>query len=260
MNRVLSPLERRRGIRSPWHWMILCSLMIHGVVFFSVWEMGRLSQANILFSAPIQVSLVGGPSQVSPENPSDTPQAEQEENEQVIKKAKPLFRKPKLDTKRDLVSIRPSAVKEPEPAPVVQKKEEPNEPPIKRADMDDIRPEPQSAPNNPAGAASAIQRALGALGKTGGTVLSKEEGQYVRLIQERIGENWQAYLPPGENKILGQARIIIAEDGSIKELALLKGSGKPSIDASFVRALKRLVLPPPPRRFVGDPLIIQFHG
>ena len=255
MNRVLSPLSKRKGMRAPWHWTVLCSLLIHCAVFFGVWQMGRLSQANTYVSSPIRVDLVSGPSQVSSQKPAETQQTQPEEKKQVVKKAKPLFRKPKLDTKRDLVSIRPSTVKAPKPAPV-EKKEEP---PARRADVKDIRPEPQSVPDSPTSTAAGIQRALGAMGNTRGTRLSKEEDQYVRLIQERIGENWQAYLPPGE-KILGQARIKIAVDGSILELTLLKGSGKPHIDASFVRALKRLVLPPPPRRFVSDALIIQFHG
>jgi TonB family protein len=84
-----------------------------------------------------------------------------------------------------------------------------------------------------------------------------EEARYLQMLQQRIEENWRAYLPP-EQGVLGEVRIRISSDGGIREFSFVKGSGKSHVDASIVSAIKKVVLPPPPSSLADRPLVLRF--
>jgi TonB family protein len=91
----------------------------------------------------------------------------------------------------------------------------------------------------------------------GGGRLSHEESRYIRLLQARIAENWQAYLEPEEG-VLGEVQIRISTAGRIREFKFHRGSGKAHVDDSIVRALKKVLLPPPPKTLANRTLILRF--
>ncbi|MGQ9654310.1 MAG: energy transducer TonB, partial [Thermodesulfobacteriota bacterium] len=114
-----------------------------------------------------------------------------------------------------------------------------------------------ASPSKGGQAATPGPKAASAPAGGGGGTMAAEETRYLQMLQQRIEENWRAYLPP-EQGVLGEVRIRISSDGAIREFSFVKGSGKSHVDASIVSAIKKVVLPPPPSGLADRPLVLRF--
>jgi outer membrane biosynthesis protein TonB len=214
----------------PWPWIVAFSLLLHVMVFLGLWGMEQYSLRRVNTPSFIFVSLVEQPSGSPPPKDQAT-----EENKPRIKKRIP---RPVARANRKLVSIRPPEVRVPE---------------RKRAKKEEQVQEPPSRKRATQSAAGVTAAPAG----TGGGRFRAEEARYLEVLRERIVENWRAYLPPEEG-VLGEVRILISRDGRIREFSFLRGSGKAHVDASIVRALQKVILPPPPSSLAGRPLVLRF--
>jgi outer membrane biosynthesis protein TonB len=152
---------------------------------------------------------------------------------------------------RKAVSINPTEVKAPERTAPPQKLDTPPpQPKSTQAQPESSSKPAEAGPKATAGAAAAP-------GGGGGGKLTPEEARYLQMLQERIEENWRAYLPPDEG-VLGEVRIQIGQDGRIREFTFVKGSGKSHVDSSIVTALKKVALAPPPASIADRPLVLRF--
>jgi outer membrane biosynthesis protein TonB len=220
----------------PWTWIIAISLLLHFSVFLGIWWLEQYSPRRTLNPSVISVSLV------------DQPMGQQPRLEQVAPdEAKaPEIRKriprPVPKVQRKVVSITPPELKLPEREKSTAKEPE-SEPPRPTADAKKAGEPRPTVAAGPAG--------------RGGGQLNPEEARYLQVLRDRIMENWRAYLPPEEG-VLGEVQIEISSDGRISEFDFKRGSGKEQVDASIVRALKRVVLPPPPSTLAERPLLLRF--
>lgn len=232
-----------------WHWMVLFSLFFHGIGGLFVLGLEQYAPRRSFNPEVISVRLVGpmetgavrATSQPSPSLPQGQPSTPQH------KESTPPKRIPVAvpQAERKTVSINPSDVKPPERTPPKT-----IEPPSTS--------QPQPASPSKGGQAATIgpKAATGPAGEGSGN-MGTEEARYLQMLQQRIEENWRAYLPQ-EQGVLGEVRIRISPDGGIREFSFVKGSGKSHVDASIVSAIKKVVLPPPPSSLADRPLVLRF--
>jgi outer membrane biosynthesis protein TonB len=231
--------------------MVILSLFLHGAGVLLVLGVEQYAPRRSFDPQVISVRLVGPaeagairavgqPAPIAPHDQPPAPQSKEPTPQKRIPVAVP-------QAERKTVSINPSEVKPPE-----------------RASPQKIEPLPprQAQPASPAKEGGQATAGLGpkaAGGPTGGGGgdMGSEEARYLQMLQQRIEENWKAYLPP-EQGVLGEVRIRISPDGGIREFSFLKGSGKSHVDASIVSAIKKVVLPPPPSSLADRPLVLRF--
>lgn len=234
MNAGLPRTYLREEGHPSWLWMVGFSLLLHGVACLAIWGFERYASRRPHTPMAISVRLVGASSVQRPSVAKSSP----EEKNTSAKSRRVRIRRPIPRTKRKLVSIRPAEVKVP--------------------DRKTSKPKPISSPpkttqkTTPAAPLVATKPSGGGAGK-----LTSEEEKYLKMLQERIEENWRAYLPE-ESGVLGEVRIRIAPDGRISEFTFLKGSGKAHVDASITRAIKKTILPPPPKSLAGQAWVLRF--
>ncbi len=230
-----------------WHWMVFLSLFLHGVGGLFILGLEQYAPRRTFNPEVISVRLVGpvdtgvARATAKPSEPQGQPSAPQH------KEATPPKRIPVAvpQAERKTVSINPSDVKPPERTPPKT-----IEPPTS--------PQPQTgSPSKTGQAATPGPKAVSGPAREGGGSIGSEEARYLQMLQQRIEENWKAYLPP-EQGVLGEVRIRISPDGGIREFSFVKGSGKSHVDASIVSAIKKVVLPPPPSSLADRPLVLRF--
>jgi len=237
-----------------WHWMVVVSIVLHGVGLLAVWGLERYTPRRSFDPTVISVRLVGAvPSASMSPAPQSSSQAQTQsrptpppEKATTSQSRIPL---PVPQAERKAVSINPTDVKTPERTPPPVPKVETPPPPAPKA--------PSSGKGASQGGADVGPKvAAAATGGGGGGNFTAEEAQYLQMLQERIHESWTAYVGPEEGEVL--VRIQISPDGRIREFTFLKGSGKSFVDSSIVSALKKVALPPPPASLADRPLPLRF--
>jgi|Deesub1362A_J573_1020465.scaffolds.fasta_scaffold00055_53 outer membrane biosynthesis protein TonB len=223
-----------------WPWILSLSLMLHVLAAAGIWGVNSITQRVRKPTRVVMVRLVAPPAvstvKAAPrKGPAEPPP----------KTSRRILR-PVPRTERKLVTIRPSRLKVPRPKP--ERKRIVPSPPAPSVPA--VRPQPSTTPAREA-------PGILAAGHPRGRPLSKQEEAYLRILTERITENWRAYLPPEEG-VLGEVQILIAPNGKVRQFRFVKGSGRPHVDASIERAIRKLVLPPPPPSFADRPLLIRF--
>ncbi len=91
------------------------------------------------------------------------------------------------------------------------------------------------------------------------TTLGTRFGAYAQQIQTLIARNWKT-----DDVTVAQGPTVIAtfdlmKDGSIRNLAILKGSGVRSLDLSVRRAIEGVTFPPLPPGFDGNSAKCEFN-
>ncbi len=87
-------------------------------------------------------------------------------------------------------------------------------------------------------------------------------GRYLYLIVEIVRRNWYAEMPwSAQNGEKGRVDIVfeILKDGSVPEIRLVGSSGKDPLDRAAVAGIRlSRPLPPLPKEFTGDNLVLHF--
>lgn len=90
------------------------------------------------------------------------------------------------------------------------------------------------------------------------TTLGSRFGAYAQLIQDLIARNWNT----GDVTVHSAPPVIatfdLMRDGSIRNLAILQGSGVPSLDFSVRRAIEGVTFPPIPLGFEHNSAKCEF--
>jgi hypothetical protein len=238
-----------------WYWMILVSLLLHGLGAIAVVAIERNMPRRSIDPSVISVRLVGAVpgasmAQSSPAGGQSAPaqsKPAQLEDRRATPAKVPI---PVPQAERKAVSIQPTEVKVPDraqPAPRVEPRQ-------------DSAPKASQAGKGSAQSGGEVGPKVAAAqpGGGGGGKLTPEEARYLQMLQDRIEESWRAYVPTEEGGVLGEVRIQISGDGRIKEFVFVKGSGKSHVDSSIVSALTKVTLPPPPASIADKPLVLRF--
>jgi periplasmic protein TonB len=103
--------------------------------------------------------------------------------------------------------------------------------------------------------------AKGGFGFTGGGDFGNKYSWYVKVIQQKVSENWLKYeIDP---RISAANRVYVtfdvARDGSPRNVQVEQSSGVPSLDQSAVRALQRIdTFGPLPSDYSGNKVSVEF--
>jgi outer membrane biosynthesis protein TonB len=89
----------------------------------------------------------------------------------------------------------------------------------------------------------------GRVGTGANTTLGTRFAGYAQQIQELIARNWRTGDVNVQTAPLVIATFDLMKDGSIRNLAILQGSGVPSLDFSVRRAIEGVIFPPIPPGF-----------
>jgi TonB family protein len=89
----------------------------------------------------------------------------------------------------------------------------------------------------------------GRVGMGANTTLGTRFGGYAQQIQELIARNWRTADVTVQTAPPVIATFDLMKDGSIRNLAILQGSGVPSLDFSVRRAIEGVAFPPIPPGF-----------
>jgi outer membrane biosynthesis protein TonB len=220
----------------PWPKVVALSLLLHlifimGLFGISRWNTNKRQQPKF-----ISVELLVA---ASPPAPKHTP-AQRPPSKTRSKQLKTKVTIPKV--KRQAVSVAPRKMELPKPSAKRKiSRPKPKEPEVPRRSAQYRR--------DSRGAGTQLAPSSGGL--------SSRELQYLSMLQQRIEENWRAYLPQ-QTGVVGEVEIELSANGVIQRIVFRKGYGLGQVDESIKRALKRVVLPPPPRSLVGRPLVLRF--
>jgi protein TonB len=231
------------------HGMLLASILIYGAV------VGRNSGTNwgsdTMGGDAMSANLVSN-------IPLPRPQVETENI--VANESKGLTKsEPKVEEKvpPDAIPIpdKPTKIK-PKPITSTVTKPKPVEPP-----PTNVIPFGQGGPvSGPYGTFS-VPNAKGGFGFTGGGDFGSRYAYYVRIVQQKVSDNWLKYeIDPS---ITNARRVYITFDidrsGRPTNVQLEQSSGVPSLDISAVRALQRIdTFGPLPNDYSGSRVSVEF--
>jgi TonB family protein len=94
----------------------------------------------------------------------------------------------------------------------------------------------------------------------GGQLVALEFIAYRQQVINTIKGEWTNVL--GHAGLVAKVRFQIAPDGSVSDIRLEQGSGNAAYDASALRAVQHVTLPPPPARYASDfrDFVMEFHS
>jgi len=98
----------------------------------------------------------------------------------------------------------------------------------------------------------------GRVGLGANTTLGTRFGAYAQQIQELIARNWNTGSVTVRTAPPVIATFDLMKDGSIRNLAILQGSGVPSLDFSVRRAIEGVTFPPIPQGFEHNSAKCEF--
>lgn len=232
------------------HVMLLASILIYGAVVSrgSGTNWGGDTMGGEAMSANLVSNI-----------PLPRPQVETENI--VANESKGLTQsEPKVEEKAppEAIPIPDKTVKKTQPKPITSTvtKPKPVEPP-----PTNVVPFGQGGPvSGPYGTFSA-PNAKGGFGFTGGGDFGNRYAYYVRIVQQKVSDNWLKYeIDPN---ISNARRVYISFDidrsGRPSNVQLEQSSGVPSLDISAVRALQRIdTFGPLPNDYNGSRVSVEF--